>query len=189
LLGAAGITVLAYGGAFTFYTYVSTLLQDVSGLDVASISTVFLLYGLAAAAGNIIGGKFADNVGPVIASGWVVAALAVLLLCIAAFSSSALPAAALVVLLGFAMFAAVPILQAKILQVASDRPSSVKAAASGMNIAGFNFGITFGSLAGHATITIAGVAATPLVGAFVCLLAFIAIVTPLNRAANNQFHS
>ncbi len=189
LLGAAGITVLAYGGAFTFYTYVATLLEEVSGLDVASISTVFLLYGLAAAVGNIVGGKFADKVGPAKASAWVVAGLVVLLLGIAAWSSNALPTAVLVVLLGFAMFAAVPILQAKILQVAADRPGSIRAAASGMNIAGFNLGITFGSLTGHATITVAGVAATPLVGAFVCLAGFIAIVAPRKRAAADQFHS
>ena len=123
------------------------------------------------------------------ATAWVVAGLVVLLLGIAAWSSNALPTAALVVLLGFAMFAAVPILQAKILQVAADRPGSIRAAASGMNIAGFNLGITFGSLAGHATIAVAGVAATPLVGAFVCIAGFIAIVAPRKRAVATRFHS
>lgn len=165
LLGAAGITVLAYGGAFTLYTYITPLLTQVTGLEIGVISVIFLLYGLAAAVGNVAGGLFSDKVGSRTAAASVLGLLTVALLGIAALSSHALATALLILVLGFAMFAAVPILQSRILDVAARQSADVSAAASGMNIAGFNLGITAGSLAGHGVIAQFGIAMTPLVGA------------------------
>lgn len=176
LLGAAGITVLAYGGAFTLYTYVTPLLSDVTGLSIAMISTIFLLYGLAAAVGNVAGGMFSDRVGSEIASASVLGGLTIVLLGVGLFSSFAIPTAVLILMLGFVMFAAVPILQSRILGVAARQTSDISAAASGMNIAGFNLGITFGSLAGHGVIAGFGIAMTPFAGAVATAVGFVLIL-------------
>lgn len=176
LLGAAGITVLAYGGAFTLYTYVTPLLTEVTGLEIGVISTIFLLYGLAAAVGNVAGGLFSDRVGSRVASVSVLGLLTVVLLGIAALSSYAIPTAVLILVLGFAMFAAVPILQSRVLGVAASQSSDISAAASGMNIAAFNLGITAGSLIGHGVILQFGIAMTPLAGAIATGIGFILIL-------------
>lgn len=186
LLGAAGITVLAYGGAFTLYTYVTPLLSDVTGLSIAMISTIFLLYGLAAAVGNVAGGMFSDRVGSEIASAAVLGGLTVVLLGVGFFSSLAIPTAILILMLGFVMFAAVPILQSRILGVAARQTSDVSAAASGMNIAGFNLGITVGSLAGHGVIAGLGIAMTPFAGAIATAVGFVLILAYRVRPAVAQ---
>ena len=183
LLGAAGITVLAYGGAFTLYTYVTPLLTEVTGLEIGVISTIFLLYGLAAAVGNVAGGMFSDKVGSRVASASVLGLLTVVLLGIAALSSQAIPTTILILVLGFAMFAAVPILQSRILRVAASQSLDVSAAASGMNIAGFNLGITAGSLVGHGVISQFGIAMTPLAGAIATAVGFILILAARPRYA------
>uniref|UniRef100_A0A7C1T8W0 MFS transporter n=1 Tax=Agrobacterium albertimagni TaxID=147266 RepID=A0A7C1T8W0_9HYPH len=176
LIGAAGITVLANGGAFTLYTYVTPLLTDVTGLEIGVISTIFLLYGLAAAVGNVAGGMFSDRVGSRVASASVLGLLTAVLLGIAVLSSYAIPTAVMILVLGFAMFAAVPILQSRMLGIAASQSSDLSAAASGMNIAAFNLGITAGSLVGHGVISQFGIAMTPLAGAIGTAVGFILIL-------------
>ena len=176
LLKAAGIAVLSYGGAFTIYTYATPFLQETTGLSIGVVSTVLLGYGLAAALGNIVGGALADKIGSQKASVLFMAGLTVVLVLIGIFSSLEVPTIALFAALGFLMFGAVPVLQARIIRVADAQEENLSAAASGMNIAGFNIGITFGSIVGHAVISLIGLPATPFVGAVVTALGFAFLV-------------
>lgn len=55
------ITILGYGGTFVAFTYLTPLLQAVTGISPNMIGIVLIVYGLAVAVGNSLGGKFANN--------------------------------------------------------------------------------------------------------------------------------
>ena len=174
LLGAALLSVLAYTGTFAAFTYISPLLIEVTGLHVGQVSALLLAYGVAAALGNIAGGRLTDRFGADTAVIGVFGLLSVLLLGIWAFAAWPWAMVALVSLLGAATFAAVPALQARIMDLAAEDGRGTSAVAAGLNIAGFNIGIALGSVAGGWVIGRAGYASTALLGAAVvaCALPF-----------------
>lgn len=53
------ITALGYGGTFVVFTYLSPLLQDITGFKAGTVAAILLVYGVAIAIGNVIGGKVA----------------------------------------------------------------------------------------------------------------------------------
>ncbi len=55
------MTALGYGGTFVTFTFLAPMLQEVTGFAASSVSLMLVLYGLAIAAGNIIGGRVADR--------------------------------------------------------------------------------------------------------------------------------
>jgi predicted MFS family arabinose efflux permease len=64
VLRALAITVLWSLGAFTVFTYLSVPLRSL-GFGPTEISLALLVFGSAAAIGNILGGSLADRVGPI----------------------------------------------------------------------------------------------------------------------------
>lgn len=64
VLQALAITVLWAVGGFTVFTYLSAPLQ-VLGFDPSEISLALLIFGSAAAIGNMLGGALADRIGPI----------------------------------------------------------------------------------------------------------------------------
>ncbi|KJE35119.1 MFS sugar transporter [Thalassospira sp. HJ] len=165
LLIVYGMTALGYGGTFVAFTYLSAILQEITGFAEASVSLILIFYGIAIAIGNVVGGKVANN-NPV-------AALSILFILQAAvlvlFTFTAIsPIAAVVTLaaLGFLQFANVPGLQLYVVQLAKrHRPGGVDVA-SALNIAAFNLGIAFGAwIGGQVVSSSLGLGATPWVGA------------------------
>ncbi|VAP38248.1 major facilitator superfamily transporter [Klebsiella pneumoniae] len=63
LLAGAGITVLAYAGSFTLYTYISLILLQVTLVSESTSSLLMLGYGVMAPIGNIWGGRLTDRKG------------------------------------------------------------------------------------------------------------------------------
>ena len=51
------ITALGYGGTFVTFTYLSPLLQ-VTGFKANTVTIILLVYGIAIAIGNVIGGNY-----------------------------------------------------------------------------------------------------------------------------------
>ncbi|QJP14088.1 MFS transporter [Starkeya sp. ORNL1] len=165
LLIAFGMTALGYGGTFVAFTYLATILEDITGFPAASVSLILVLYGVAIAAGNLAGGRIADR-NPVKALVGLFALQALVLL---AFSFTAVsPVLALVTLaaLGFLSFANVPGLQLYVVELAKrTRPNAVDVA-SALNIAAFNLGIALGAWIGGLVVASQfGLGATPWVGA------------------------
>jgi predicted MFS family arabinose efflux permease len=85
LLSGALVTVLAYAGSFTASYLIAPLLTEVTGISGTTIGLFMLIYGITAAAGNILGGKLTDSMGIdraniVIISGIVVVVLGIWLL-------------------------------------------------------------------------------------------------------------
>ncbi len=61
LLIVFAMTALGYGGTFVTFTYLSPLLQTITGFSANMVSLVLVLYGVAIAIGNLVGGRIADR--------------------------------------------------------------------------------------------------------------------------------
>lgn len=171
LLLVFAMTAFGYGGTFVTFTYLAPMLQQITGFSQGSVSLVLVLYGLAIAFGNLLGGRVADH-DPVKAL-TVLFLLQALVLALFTFTAP-YPVAALVTLaaLGFLSFANVPGLQLYVVQMASQvRPGAVDVA-SALNIAAFNLGIAGGAFIGGLVVESPfGLAATPLFGAVLVAVA------------------
>ncbi|MCZ4141326.1 MFS sugar transporter, partial [Escherichia coli] len=55
------ITALGYGGTFVVYTYLSPMLQTITGFGESTVAIILLVYGVAIAIGNMAGGKLANR--------------------------------------------------------------------------------------------------------------------------------
>lgn len=176
LLSAALITVLGYGGSFTVYTYIAPLLAETTQVGAATVGWFMLSYGVLAALGNMFGGAVTDRLGANRASLAVIAGMAAVAAGMWAFATSPLAMGVLVGLLGMFTFAAVPALQARLMGIAERHAPQAHGVAAGLNIAGFNFGITLGASLGGATIAVAGVAYTGLAGAAMSVLGLLLLM-------------
>jgi len=165
LLIVYGMTALGYGGTFVAFTYLTPILQDITGFSEGYVSYILMLYGIAIAIGNIVGGRISND-NPVRAL-TVLFALQAIVLVLFSFSAVS-PRFTLITLaaLGFLQFANVPGLQLYVVQLAKEhRPGAVDVA-SALNIAAFNLGIALGAwLGGLVVESQLGLIATPWVGA------------------------
>lgn len=169
LLIVYGMTALGYGGTFVAFTYLSAILQEITGFAESSVSLILIFYGVAIAIGNLAGGKLANR-NPVRAlTGLFVLQAAVLVLFSFAVMS---PVATIVILgaLGFLQFANVPGLQLYVVKLAKQhRPNGVDVA-SALNIAAFNLGIALGAwIGGQVVASNLGLGATPWIGAILVI--------------------
>jgi len=165
LLLAFAMTALGYGGTFVMFTFLAPVLQEITGFGASTVSLVLVLYGLAIAVGNMLGGRVADG-NPVGALAVMFALQAAVL---AAFTFTAVsPVWALVTLaaLGALSFSNVPGLQLYVVQLAKEHTPDTVDVASALNIAAFNLGIAGGAfLGGIIVASPLGLGATPWVGA------------------------
>lgn len=181
LLAGVLVTVLAYIGSFGVFTYIAPLLLEETGATMSTVSAFMLVYGVMAAIGNIIGGKVTDSMGVNRASLVIVVGIAATAFGMYLLSSSVIAMAILTAMLGLLTFGAVPPLQARLLSLAElHTPESVGVAA-GLNIAGFNSGIVFGSAIGGVTMGAFGVSHTPLVAAIAAGLGTLALIAQVRR--------
>lgn len=169
MLLAFGMTALGYGGTFVAFTFLAAILQEITGFSANSVSLVLVLYGLAIAAGNIVGGKVADQ-HPVRALIWLFAAQSLALIVFGFTDHAAIPALITLAAMGFLSFANVPGLQLYVVEQARRfHPNGVDVA-SALNIAAFNLGIAAGaSIGGQVVASHLGLGATPFVGALLVM--------------------
>jgi len=180
LLIVFAMTALGYGGTFVAFTFLASILQEVTGFSASSVSLILVLYGLAIAAGNIVGGRIANR-DPVAALTWLFVAQAAVLLLFSFTAVSPWLTIPTLAALGFLSFANVPGLQLYVVQLAKQvRPAAVDVA-SAMNIAAFNLGIALGAWIGGLVVeSRLGLQATPWVGA---ILVVGALLLTLRSAA------
>lgn len=147
LLLAFAITALGYGGTFVVFTYLSPLLHDITGFSEKTIVVILLVYGLAIAIGNVIGGK-AANRNPVKALFYMFAMQAVILLVLTFTAPFKAAGLLTIIAMGLLAFMNVPGLQLYVVMLAERyTPKSVDVA-SAFNIAAFNAGIAIGAYLG-----------------------------------------
>lgn len=164
LLLVFAMTALGYGGTFVAFTYLATILEEITGFAASHVSLILILYGAAIAVGNLSGGRIA-NTNPVKALIWLFLAQAIVLVVFTFTAGATVPALVTLVVLGFLSFANVPGLQLYVVQLAQrHRPGAVDVA-SALNIAAFNLGIALGAWIGGLVVgSSLGLAATPWVG-------------------------
>ncbi|MBM7649490.1 multidrug resistance protein [Bacillus ectoiniformans] len=169
LLGFA-ITILGYGGTFVAFTYLTPLLQDVTGIQPKTISIVLIVYGLAVAIGNSLGGKFA-NQHPAKALFWMFIVQASILIVMSFMIPFKVAGLIAVVLMGLLAFMNVAGLQLYIVQLAEKYVPTAVDVASALNIAAFNIGIAIGATVGGLVVDSIGLVHTPWVGGVMVIIA------------------
>ncbi|HHQ4914258.1 MFS transporter [Aeromonas veronii] len=165
-------TALGYGGAFTAFTFLAPILQQVSGFSAGAVSLILLVYGVSVAVGNIWGGKLADKMGPLPALKLLFAGLALVLLALTFTAPHPVLAALTVLVWGAFAFGNVPGLQVLVVKQAELHTPKAVDVASGLNIAAFNVGIALGSVVGGFVVEHLGLMHTPWIGALIVLLAY-----------------
>ncbi|MCX2778718.1 MFS transporter [Microbulbifer thermotolerans] len=184
LLLVYAMTAIGYGGSFTAFTYLTPILEDVTGFASGIVGVLLLVYGISVATGNIWGGKLADRHGPTSALYIIFGGLAatLFLLTFTAYN----PIAVVITLLVWGAFAFgnVPGLQVYVVQLAERyTPHSVDVA-SGLNIAAFNIGIAGGAWLGGHVVEDMGLMHTPWIGGLIVLSAL--VLTRISATLDNR---
>lgn len=171
LLKVYAKTALGYGGAFTAFTFLAPILQQISGFSANAVSLVLLVYGVSVAVGNIWGGKLADRLGPIKALRIMFFGLAAVLMMLQLTAPHAILVVLTVLIWGAFAFGNVPGLQLLVVQEARLHAPKAVDVASGLNIAAFNIGIAIGSSLGGLIVSQLGLMHTPWIGSLIVLMA------------------
>ncbi|WP_338787693.1 MFS transporter [Metabacillus sp. FJAT-53654] len=177
------ITALGYGGTFVVFTYLSPLLQEITGFKSETVAIILLVYGIAIAIGNMIGGKLSNRnpLGSLFYMFIVQAIVLVILMFTAPFKLAGLIT---ILLMGLLAFMNVPGLQVYVVILAERFVPSAVDVASAINIAAFNAGIAIGSYLGGLITDSIGLIHTSWIGAMMVLIA--AILTGFSLALERK---
>lgn len=177
VLAALLLTVVSSSAMFTVFTYIVPILQQETLASTTFVTTMLVLYGLGLAAGNLLGGRYADRS---LDATLVISLLAVVILLVlfALTVHLELMVAPLIFLWGVASFALVPPLQMMVVEQSSDAPNL----AAAMNIGAFNLGNALGAALGGMVISLGlGLPAVPLAGAATAVIGLVLVVLYRNR--------
>ncbi|MFJ5772349.1 MFS transporter [Psychrobacillus sp. NPDC093180] len=172
------ITALGYGGTFVVFTYLSPLLQTITGFKQATIAIILLVYGVAIAIGNMIGGKL-SNKNPIGSLFYMFIVQAIVLFILLFTVPLKVPGLITIFFMGLFAFMNVPGLQVYVVILAERFVPGAVDVASAMNIAAFNAGIALGSYLGGVVAESIGLIHTTWVGALMVVIA--AILTGVSR--------
>ncbi len=164
---AMAISVFASASMFSVFTYITPLLERVTGFTPTHVTYALLAFGAGLTAGNLVGGRLADwKLMPSLIG--VAAATAVVIGVFAFTVHTSTGAFATIFVWGVLSFALVPLLQLRIVDEAAAAPNL----ASTLNQGAFNLGNALGAAIGSVAIS-AGLAYAdlPWIGASIALLA------------------
>ena len=162
------ITALGYGGTFVVFTYLSPLLQDITGFKEGTVAGLLLVYGVAIAIGNVLGGK-AANKNPLKALFYMFIIQSIVLFVLTFTAPFKIAAVITIILMGVLAFMNVPGLQVYVVILAERFVPRAVDVASAVNIAAFNAGIAIGSYLGGVITDSIGLIHTPWIGAVMVL--------------------
>lgn len=164
------ITALGYGGTFVVFTYLSPMLQSITGFQAETVAIILLVYGVAIAIGNTIGGRLA-NQNPIKALFYMFLVQAIVLFILYFTAPFKIAGLITIFLMGLMAFMNVPGLQVYVVMLAEKFVPSAVDVASAINIAAFNAGIAIGSYLGGMITDSIGLIHTSWIGAFMVLVA------------------
>jgi predicted MFS family arabinose efflux permease len=162
------ITALGYGGTFVVFTYLSPILQDITGFKEGTVAAILLGYGIAIAIGNMIGGKV-SNQNPIKALFYMFIVQAVVLFILMFTAPFKIAGLITIFFMGLLAFMNVPGLQVYVVMLAERYVPSAVDVASALNIAAFNAGIAIGSYLGGIITDSIGLIHTTWIGALMVL--------------------
>lgn len=160
------ITIFGTGGTFAGFTYITPILERITGFSSDSVTIILLVFGAGSLLGNIAGGNLADKrLVPTLFGGLILLAVS---MAIFTWSSHGKAAAVMTVFIwGVAAYSIIPSLNMFVLQKAGD----AQELASTLNISAFNLGNAIGAFIGGLVIdSTMGLAAVPWVASIVTLL-------------------
>ncbi|MDV7766190.1 MFS transporter [Peribacillus simplex] len=180
------ITALGYGGTFVVFTYLSPLLQEVTGYKEGTVALILLVYGVAIAIGNTLGGKFANR-NPINALFYMFLIQAIVLVVLTFTAPFKVAGLITIILMGLFAFMNVPGLQVYVVMLAERFVPSAVDVASAINIAAFNAGIAIGAYLGGVITDSIGLIHTAWIGG---VMVFAAVVlTAWSRALESKDRS
>ncbi|QNG59392.1 MFS transporter [Bacillus sp. PAMC26568] len=183
LLLVFSITALGYGGTFVVFTYLSPLLQDVTGYKEGTVAVILLVYGIAIAIGNMIGGKL-SNKNPIVALFYMFIVQAIVLFILTFTAPFKIAGLVTILVMGLFAFMNVPGLQVYVVMLAERFVPSAVDVASAINIAAFNAGIAIGAFLGGMITDSIGLIHTAWIGSLMVLGAV--ILTGWSRALERK---
>lgn len=186
LLLAFAITALGYGGTFVAYTYLAPMLESITGFAPSSVSIILLVYGVAVAIGNTIGGK-AANKNPLKALFWMFVIQSIVLVILSFTVPFKIVGVITIFFLGLFAFMNVSGLQIYVVQLAEKYIPSAVNLASALNIAAFNVGIAIGAFIGGVIADSIGLIHAPWIGGVMVLGAV--LLTVLSAALGKRTQS
>lgn len=157
------ITALGYGATYPVYTYISSILNEQMGWSEGAIVIILVVYGLAVAIGNTVGGRLA-NIKPLQALLKMFIGLGATLFLVWISLNTHYFGLISVMLMGLFAFMNVPGLQLYMLQLAEELTPTEINLASALNISAFNIGIIIGSTLGGFAASNEMIALTPWMG-------------------------
>ena len=177
------ITALGYGGTFVVFTYLSPLLQTITGFKQGTIVIILLVYGIAIAVGNMIGGKL-SNKNPIGSLFYMFLVQAIILIILTFTASFKIVGLVTILFMGLFAFMNVSGLQVYVVILAERFVPSAIDVASAMNIAAFNAGIAMGAYVGGVVTDSIGLIHTAWIGGMMVLIA--AVLTGVSRALERK---
>ena len=165
LLGAATIAMLVSVATFSFFTFVSPFLLNITRVPPQVLSLAMLVFGICSILGNLLGGYLVDAFD---ADRCLLGGLTALMLNLSGlhlWGDSMIATLTLVGLLGVVFFAIVTMSTLRMLRLAHHYTPQSSAVASGLNIASFNLGTALGGIGAGWVITHFGLAYIPIAGA------------------------
>lgn len=166
------ITALGYGGTFVTFTYLSPLLQEVTGFEASTVTIILLVYGIAIAIGNMVGGKLSNH-NPIRALFYMFLIQAIILFVLTFTAPFKVAGLITIIFMGLFAFMNVPGLQVYVVILAERFVPSAVDVASAINIAAFNGGIALGSYIGGLVTSSLGLIHTAWVGGLMVVAAVI----------------
>ncbi|WP_077622291.1 MFS transporter [Sediminibacillus massiliensis] len=164
------ITALGYGGTFVAFTYLSPILQEVTGFQAETVALILLIYGVAIAIGNMVGGRL-SNLNPIKALLFMFVVQAIVLFALSLTAPYKIAGLLTIVLMGLFAFMNVPGLQVYVVMLAERFVPGAVDVASAINIAAFNAGIAIGSYLGGTITDSIGLIHTGWVGGVMVTIA------------------
>lgn len=155
-----GIGMFGCACLFSLFTYITPMLENISGFAEHEVTYILILFGFGITIGNLLGGRLADwKLMPSVTAGYIV--LALLLAALAAAFHHPVAAVVTVFLWGVAAFGVMPGVNFRIMDLAKEAP--LLAATSTHSV--LNIGNAGGSYVGGLAITYLGLSHLPWVAA------------------------
>lgn len=172
------VTAVGYGASFPVYSYMTTIISNQGWSDSASV-IILIIYGLAVAIGNTIGGRVA-NEKPLKVLMMMFGSMIPMMLLMLIGLQAQIFGLILIIVMGLLAFMNVPGLQLFTMQAAEKYTPNDVQMASAFNIAAFNLGIMVGSYVGGLVADGASLYLTPVAGAMMATVA-LGLTWLLNR--------
>lgn len=164
-------TTLWLGGTFIVYTYLGSILENVSGASDSQRTWLLLLFGIGSFAGVMSGGRLADRLNPTTGLGGTIAVLGVVLALLSLAVHSVAGAAVGLLVWGLVHWCSFPLIQHRLLTIGGQRGDMLLA----LNNSAVYIGQTLAAGLGGVIVASGHLTSLPIAGAVSQALALVTL--------------